>query len=165
MANEDLKSVLDKFAVDVIADIKANMRDLSNSALANSLTYEIIEDGEGFQLNIIADEYWDFAQKGHPPGRKYRTEPVKYGLPEGKGTDSGVPFDYEEIIRNWGKVPSDAADAVKWKTIREGSYLYRHPEEHKDFLGTAIQDNLEKLSAEWREKVKDILVNGFSKLK
>lgn len=164
MANEDLKNVLDKFAVDVIADIKANMKDLSDSALANSLTYEIIEDGEGFQLNIIADEYWDFAQKGHPPGRKYRKEPVKYGLPEGT-TDTGVPYDYEETIRNWGKVPSDAANAVKWKTIREGSYLYRHPEEQKDFLGTSIQDNLEKLSAEWREKVKDVLMNGLSKLK
>lgn len=165
MANEDLKTVLDKFAVDVIADIKVNMKDLSDSALANSLSYEIIEDGEGFHVNIIAGEYWDFAQKGHPPGRKYRTEPVKYGLPEGKGTDSGVPYDYEDIISKWGGVSSEYANAVKWKTIREGSYLYRHPEEHKDFLGTAIQDNLEKLSAEWREKVKDVLMNGLSKLK
>lgn len=165
MANEDLKNVLNKFAENVIADIKTNMKDLANSKLANSLNYEIIEDGDGFILNILADEYWDFAQKGHPPGKKYRTEPIKYGLSEGKGTDTGVPFDYEEIISKWGGVPGEYANAVKWKTIREGSYLYRHPEEQKDFLGTAVEDNLGKLSTEWREKVKDVLMNGLSKLK
>ena len=154
MANEDLKTVLDKFAMDVIADIKANMKDLSDSALANSLNYEIIEDGEGFHVNIIANEYWDFAQKGSAPWT-------------GSGNGEFIK-QFPEIIREWVKkrgISEEYVQPIVWSIVKKGSSINRGERPQRDFLGTAIQDNLDKLSAEWREKVKDVLMNGLSKLK
>lgn len=128
----DVKEVLEEFGDNLITDIRYNMSDygLGRSNLAKSLEYEIGDSS----FKLYADSYWSYAQKGREPGR--------------------VPYNFEEILEEWivanGIKPKNGgitqfANAVKWKTIKEGSYLYRHPEQQRDFIGDAIDVNLEQL--------------------
>lgn len=128
----DVKDVLKEFGDNLIADIRYKMLDYSmdKSNLAKSLEYEI--DDSSFKL--YASDYWNYAQKGRESGR--------------------VPYNFTEVLENWivanGIKPLDGnitqfANAIKWKTIREGSYLYRHPEQQRDFIGDSIDVNLEEL--------------------
>lgn len=158
---EKIRLILQEFGKNVIEDIRANMATygLGDSELSKSLFPEVVEEDGEFSLRIIANDYWEFAQKGHPPGAKYRDGGVLYGLPSGKNTLSGVPYDFDRIIVDWGKVSSEYSNNVKWQTIRHGSYLYRHPESHRNFVGDAITKNLAKLS----EDMKKIVVNAMRK--
>lgn len=129
----DFTQILQEFAENTIADIRYNMAayGMADSNLAKSLSAEI----EGNEVKITAAGYWDYAQKGRPAGK--------------------VPYNFQDIIATWavgrGIRPPDLmkfANAVKWKTIREGSSLYRHPENQRDFIGDAIEVNLEQLKGQ-----------------
>lgn len=126
----DFTEILKEFAANTIADIRYQMGQygMSDSALAKSLNAEV----DGNEVVITAAGYWDYAQKGRPAGR--------------------VPYNFQDIIATWavgrGIRPPDLmkfANAVKWKTIKEGSHLYRNPSEQRDFAGDAIEVNLEEL--------------------
>ena len=127
----DVKDVLKEFGDNLIADIRYKMSDygLDRSDLAKSLEYEI--DGNSFKL--YSDSYWTYAQKGRGPGR--------------------VPYNFEEILEDWivanGIKPqtniTQFANAIKWKTIKEGSSIYRGDRPERDFLGNAVDVNLEEL--------------------
>lgn len=128
----DVKDVLKDFGDNLITDIRYNMSDygMGKGNLVKSLEYEI--DDNSFKL--YASDYWTYAQKGRGPGR--------------------VPYDFEEILEEWivknGIRPMNGsitqfANAIKWSTIKNGSYLYRHPEQQRDFIGDAIYVNLEQL--------------------
>lgn len=129
----DITNILREFGENTIADIKYKMGSygLGDSALAKSLDYEI----DGNEVKITAAGYWDYAQKGRPAGK--------------------VPYNFQDIIATWsvgrGIRPPDLmkfANAVKWKTIKEGSSLYRHPEQQRDFIGDAIEVNVEQLKGQ-----------------
>lgn len=128
----DVKDVLKEFGENLIADIRYNMSDYSmgKGNLAKSLEYET--DGNSFKL--YANDYWTYAQKGRGPGR--------------------VPYDFTEILEDWivknGIKPKNGnitqfANAIKYKTIREGSSIYRGDRPERDFLGNAVEINLEGL--------------------
>lgn len=127
---EDFKDVLDRFALAIISDIQENMSyyGMQNSKLADSLDYTIDDNG----IKIYAASYFPYAEKGRGPG--------------------GVPYNFEDIIKQWvsdrGISVSDVdkfAVAVKWKTINEGSSLYRNPSEQRDFIADAVDNNIDIL--------------------
>lgn len=129
----DFTQILQEFAENTIADIRYQMASygMADSNLAKSLNAEI----EGNEVKITAACYWDYAQKGRPAGK--------------------VPYNFQDIIATWavgrGIIPPDLmkfANAVKWKTIKEGSSLYRHPEQQRDFIGDAIEVNIEQLKGQ-----------------
>lgn len=134
--NMDVKEVLEEFGDNLIADIRYNMAnyDMSKGNLAKSLEYET--DGTNFKL--YANDYWNYAQHGRGPGP--------------------VPHDFEEILENWitenGIKPqtniTQFANAIKYKTIREGSSIYRGDRPERDFIGDAIDINLEELEKSLR---------------
>lgn len=99
-----------------------------NSKLADTLHYNITDN----RLVITAGNYWDYAEKGRGPG--------------------GVPSNFETLLTDWasrkGLVvgnPETFAKNVKWKTIRDGSYLYRNPQEQRNFKGSVIDEEIENL--------------------
>lgn len=96
-----------------------------DSDLSKSLKYKVNNN----RLLITASNYWDYAEKGRPPG--------------------GVPFNFETILKKWmqrkGLVvdnPDKFISNVKWKTIKDGSYLYRNPQERRNFIGNVIDDEI-----------------------
>lgn len=126
----DFTEILREFAENTITDLRYNMAQygLGDSALAKSLDYTI----DGNEVTITAAGYWDFAQRGRPAGK--------------------VPYNFQDIIATWavdrGIRPNDLmkfANAVKWKTYKDGSSLYNHPEKQRDFEAGAIDENLEQL--------------------
>ena len=122
--------ILREFGENTVADIKTKMAQygMGDSTLAKSVNYEI----DGTEIKITAASYWPYAEKGRGPG--------------------GTPRNFEDVIATWavsrGFRPNDLmkfARSVKWKTIRDGSYLYRHPSEQRDFETEAIQENIDWL--------------------
>ena len=144
---EDINDILKNFAEAVISDIRANIDSygLGGGNLYNSLDYTI-EDNE---LTITGAGYFKYAEKGRGPGR--------------------IPGNFVEILEEWIRKrgistpePRKFASAIAWKTFNEGSYLYRHPDEQRDFIGTSIEDNIGDLEEEfhiWVENMyKDIKI-------
>lgn len=130
---ENFEEILTEFAENTCADIRMQMAQygLGDSNLAKSITYEV----KGNEVKITANSYYDFAEKGRGPGK--------------------VPYNFEDIVSAWavgrGISPPDLmkfASAVKWRTIRDGSYLYRNPEKQRDFDSDAIQENLDLLKGQ-----------------
>lgn len=128
----DFTEILKEFGENTIADIKVKMAQygMGDTALAKSLNYEI----DGTEIKITAAGYWPYAEKGRGPG--------------------GVPRNFEEVVATWavsrGIRPPDLmkfARSVKWKTIKDGSYLYRHPNEQRDFETEAVEENLDWLKS------------------
>lgn len=126
----DFTQILQEFAENTIADIRYQMASygMADSNLSKSLNAEI----EGNEVKITAAGYWDYAQKGRPAGK--------------------VPYNFQDIIATWAvgrgiRTPDlmKFANAVKWKTIKDGSSLYRNPEKQRDFDSEAIQENLDWL--------------------
>lgn len=136
----EITEIFQKIADSIMIELKSNMSayGLNDSNLANSLESNI--HATGFQ--ILANNYWNYAQVGRGPG--------------------GVPYNFEDILRNWISArnitvqePEKFVQAVKWKTIREGSYLYRNPNEHRDFIQNSVQDSMEEISGMVAKKVED----------
>lgn len=126
----DFTELLKSFGDNVCADIRMQMAQygLGASDLAKSVAYEV----NGNEIKITAANYYDYSEKGRGPGK--------------------VPYNFQDIISVWavgrGIRPPDLmkfSNAVKWRTIRDGSYLYRHPEKQRDFDSEAIQENLDWL--------------------
>ena len=129
MENKDLQQVIEDLANEIIENIRSNMSSygLADGNLAKSLEPEI----EGNSVKIWANDYWDYAMGGRGPG--------------------GVPNNFTDILSQWVQDRNIQVDDtrqfvnnVKWKTIREGSYLYRHPEERRDFLSEVLDEPLAK---------------------
>ena len=129
----DFTEILREFGDNVCADIRMQMAQygLGDSALAKSVAYEV----EGNEIKITAANYYDYSEKGRGPGN--------------------VPYNFEDIVAAWtvgrGIRPPDLmefSNAVKWRTIKDGSYLYRHPEKQRDFDSTPIQENLDWLKGQ-----------------
>lgn len=129
----DFTELLKSFGENVCTDIRMQMAQygLVDSDLAKSVSYEV----NGNEVKITANSYYDYAEKGRGPGN--------------------VPYKFEDIVSAWavgrGIRPPDLmkfASAVKWRTIRDGSYLYRHPEKQRDFDSDAIQENLDWLKGQ-----------------
>lgn len=151
MEEKDFRVILEEFAKNVIADIRLNMGNygLADSKLANSLTYEIFGEGGQESVLLTAADYWDYAQIGRGPG--------------------GVPYDFEDILSVWMSDRGISVDSpeqfiqnVKWHTIKHGNYLWNHPSEERNFVGDAIEKNMEKLSSEMKEKVKQSIYDGLT---
>ena len=131
----DFTQILQEFAENTIADIRYQMASygMADSNLSKSLNAEI----EGNEVKITANSYYDYAEKGRGPGK--------------------VPYNFKDILETWivsrGIRPKDGniskfASAICWNTIKHGSSLYRHPEQQRDFIGDAIDVNLEQLKGQ-----------------
>ena len=126
------EDTLEEFANNLIADIKYEMQNqgLGGSDLEKSLDYEV----NGDRVTVTAAPYLKYAQKGRGPGK--------------------VPRDFTEILETWivknGIRPATGnitqfANAIKWKTIREGSAIYRGDRPERDVITRPIEENLEWL--------------------
>lgn len=126
------EDTLEEFANNLIADIKYEMQNqgLGGSNLEKSLDYEV----NGDRVTVTAAPYLKYAQKGRGPGK--------------------VPRDFTEILETWivknGIRPATGnitqfANAIKWKTIREGSAIYRGDRPERDVITRPIEENLEWL--------------------
>lgn len=126
------EDTLEEFANNLIADIKYEMQNqgLGGSDLEKSLDYEI----NGDRVTVTAAPYLKYAQKGRGPGK--------------------VPRDFTEILETWivknGIRPATGnitqfANAIKWKTIKEGSAIYRGDRPERDVVTRPIEENLEWL--------------------
>lgn len=126
------EDTLEEFANNLIADIKYEMQNqgLGGSDLEKSLDYEV----NGDRVTVTAAPYLKYAQKGRGPGK--------------------VPRDFTEILETWivknGIRPATGnitqfANAIKWKTIREGSAIYRGDRPERDVVTRPIEENLEWL--------------------
>lgn len=140
MENKDLNQIIEELANEIIENIRANMSSygLGDGNLAKSLEPEI----DGNHLKILANDYWDYAMEGRGPG--------------------GVPNNFTEILTHWISDrniqvddPRRFVNNVKWKTIREGSYLYRHPEEQRDFLSDVLDGPISKFQDKFHIFIKD----------
>lgn len=131
----DFTELLKSFGENVCADIRMQMAQygLGDSDLAKSVSYEV----NGNEVKITAANYYDYSEKGRGPGK--------------------VPYNFKDILETWivsrGIRPKDGnisrfANSIKWKVIREGSYLYRNPEKQRDFDSDAIQENLDWLKGQ-----------------
>lgn len=129
------EDTLTEFANNLIADIKYEMQNqgLGGSNLKKSLDYEV----KGDRVTVTAAPYLKYAQKGRGPG--------------------GVPRNFTEILETWitsrGLKPekgtiTDFANAIKWSTIKRGSYLYNHPSEQRDVITQPLEENLDWLEQE-----------------
>lgn len=134
---KEIKKTVEKLGEGIVSSIKENMSSYNqeDSNLAKSLRFEADEES----LKIYAADYWDFSQKGRGPG--------------------GLPHSWESIMKDWISRHSVKFDGdertfiqnVKWKTIREGSRLYRHPSEQRNFLKGVVEKNLEIFEKEISE--------------
>lgn len=126
------EDTLEEFANNLIADIKYEMQNqgLGGSDLEKSLDYEV----NGDRVTVTAAPYLKYAQKGRGPGK--------------------VPRDFTEILETWivknGIRPATGnitqfANAIKWKTIKEGSAIYRGDRPERDVITRPIEENLEWL--------------------
>lgn len=129
---QDFSELLRQFGENTCADIRMQMAQygLGDSDLAKSVAYDV----EGNEIKITANSYYDYAEKGRGPGK--------------------VPYNFKDILETWivsrGIKPKDGniskfASAIAWTTIQSGSYLYRHPEQQRDFDTEPIQENLDWL--------------------
>lgn len=128
----EVEPLLKEFGENLIADIKQEMQSqgLRGSNLEKSLDYEIKDN----EITVTSAPYLRWAQTGRDKGR--------------------VPWEFEKILENWivanGIKPKNGtitefANAIKWKTIKEGSYMWRHPDARRDFITQPIEENLEWL--------------------
>lgn len=151
MENKEVKSIIEQFADEVIKSIQDNMDKeengkLGNSNLANSITYELVNN----RLTFYADYYWDYAEKGRGPTKK-----------EGDG------FDFIGTLQKWIEkrqinLPGDFHSSRQFagflakKISKEGSKLYRD-DTPRDFIGDAVEKNLHILPDEFSIKIIDNL--------
>lgn len=126
------EDTLQEFANNLISDIKDEMHNqgLNGSSLENSLNYEV----NGAHVVVTAAPYLKYAQRGRGPG--------------------GTPRNFIDILMNWmdkynvhDKDGNDErfAQAIKWKTIKEGSSIWRGVRPERDFVSKPLEDNLEWL--------------------
>jgi hypothetical protein len=132
---QDFSEILRQFGENTCADIRMQMaqQGLGDSKLAKSVAYEV----NGNEIKITAAHWYDYAEKGRGPGK--------------------VPYNFRDILETWivsrGIKPRDGniskfASAIAWTTIKSGSYLYRHPNEQRDFDTEPIQENLDWLKGQ-----------------
>lgn len=130
IAADNISKLLTETAQKIVERLKTNINSQLgyNSKLAETLQFSITDN----RLVITAENYWDYAEKGRGPG--------------------GVPFNFVALLTDWasrkGLVvgnPETFAKNVKWKTIRDGSYLYRNPQEQRNFKGSVIDEEVENL--------------------
>lgn len=122
-----IQYILEAVAEDTAQRLKDNLsRHLGpDSGLSNSL--EIQYNAADDSVALLAAHYWQYAEKGRGPG--------------------GVPRNFEAIIARWAaKRGIDVSPtAVKWKTIKEGSALWRRG--GRDFgLDEAAQAAIDNLN-------------------
>lgn len=139
----DIKTIVDQLADDIIANIKSNLASygLGDSRLAESLEPEI----DGNHLKIYANNYFEFAQVGRGPGK--------------------IPNNFIQILEEWIErrnishtgTTRQFANAIAWKTYREGSYIYRNPGEQRDFLSGVLSEPMEKFQDAFNIFIKDKL--------
>lgn len=126
------EDTLEEFAQNLISDIREEMakEGLGSSNLAASLEYEV----KGDRVTVTSAPYLKYAQKGR-----------------GRG---GVPWDFKNILLNWmqrynvhdkGGDDERFAEAIKWKTIKSGSSIWRGVRPQRDFVDEPIDENLEWL--------------------
>lgn len=149
--NNNIQTILEHFAEEVIKNIQENMdKDengrLGNSNLANSITYKI----DNNRLIFYADYYWPYAEKGRGPT-----------------INKGNGFDFIDTLQNWiekrqinlpGYFNSSRqfAGFLAKKISKEGSKLYRD-DTPRDFIGDAVEENLDILQDKFTIKVIDNL--------
>ena len=128
----EVEPLLKEFGENLIADIKYEMQNqgLGGSNLEKSLDYQIKDN----TITVTAAPYLKWAQIGRDKGK--------------------VPYEFEKILETWivanGIRPhhgtiTEFANAIKWKTIKEGSYMWRNPTSRRDVVTRPIEENLEWL--------------------
>ena len=144
MGNKDLNQIIEELAESIIGNIQENMDKvgLANGNLSRSLEPNINLNNDSARLQILANDYWDYAMEGRGPG--------------------GVPNNFTDILTEWVSKRNIQVDDtrrfvnnVKWKTIREGSYIYRHPEERRDFLSGVLDEPISKFQENFHIFIKD----------
>ena len=130
MENKDLQQFIEDFANEIIENIREN---IASYGLANGNLYNSLESNiDGNHLQILGADYFDYAQKGSGPGE--------------------VPENFVQILEEWidrRKISYNGskrrfARNISRKTEFEGSYLFRHPEERRDFLSEVLDEPLAK---------------------
>lgn len=126
----NIKTAIDILADEIIGNIREN---ITSYGLADGNLYNSLESNiDGNHLQILGANYFEYAMKGREPGK--------------------IPFNFSDILEEWidrrriSYIGSKRkfANAIAWKTAREGSYLYRHPEEQRDFLKDVLDEPLSK---------------------
>lgn len=128
--------ILTEFANNLIADIQYQMDEqgLGDSDLKKSLEYEV----DGNHVVVTAAPYLKYAQRGRGPG--------------------GTPRNFIDILETWitknGIKPKNGnitqfANAIKWKTIKEGSSIWRGERPERDVVTEPLDVNLEWLGQEF----------------
>lgn len=128
----NIQDTLVQFGDNLTHDIaqEMNTQGLVGSSLENSLDYNI----DGNRIVVTSAPYLKYAQRGRGPG--------------------GVPWHFTDILLNWmNKYNIHATDgnderfanAIKWKTIKEGSAIWRGERPERDFVSRPIERNLEWL--------------------
>lgn len=126
----NIKTAIDILADEIIENIRENIASygLGDGNLYNSLESEIEAD----HLKIWANDYWDEAQNGRGPGE--------------------VPENFVQILEGWidrRRISYNGskrrfAQNISRKTQFEGSYLFRNPEERRDFLSGVLDKPISK---------------------
>lgn len=128
----DLTEILKEFGSNLVTDIQYEMekQGLGESNLSKSLEYEV----NGNEVTVTSAPYLRWAEKGRGPGK--------------------VPYKFEDILLDWMEryhitpkygTETQFANAIKWKTIKEGSSIYRGERPERDFTTEPIDKNLEWL--------------------
>ena len=126
------EDTLEEFANNLIADIRVEMakEGLGSSNLSASLDYEV----KGDRVTVTSAPYLKYAQKGRGGG--------------------GVPWNFTDILLDWMKRynihdkdgdDERFANAIKWKTIKDGSAIWRGVRPERDFVSEPIDENIEWL--------------------
>lgn len=137
----EIEPLLKEFGANLVADIQHEMQQqgLGDSNLYKSLEYKV----DGNEIEVTAAPYFRWAQTGRDKGK--------------------VPWNFTEILETWitsrGIRPKDGtitdfANRIKWKTIKEGSNMWRHPEQRRDVVTRPLEENLEWLE---NQAVTDIM--------
>lgn len=139
----NIKTVMDILADEIIENIRENIASygVGDGNLAKSLEPDI----EDNRLKIWANDYWDEAQVGRGPGE--------------------VPENFVQILEEWidrRRIPYYGskrifAQNISRKTKFEGSYLYRHPEDRRNFLDGVLDESLSKFQEKFYIFIKDKL--------
>lgn len=142
-----IRDVAIKIGGKIVEEIQKNIveQGLEESNLSKNIRFEADESS----IVVYAPEYFDYAEKGRGPG--------------------GVPTNFENILKNWISRHSIKFDGeekvfvqnVKWKTVKEGSRLYRNPSEQRDFL-KGVSEKAEKLI---EEEISESLIKEIRDLK
>jgi len=142
---EDFNTLLTDFGDSLLLDLYSNLDyyGFGQSNLAQSLNYEI----DSNRITVTAAPYWEYAQQGRGPGK--------------------TPYNFVDILVTWmrqyGITPMKGNEvsfgwAIKKKTEKEGSSIWRGDRPTRDFDAGAVDRNVEEL----KKKIATTTIEKFN---